>query len=86
MGTLAVTKGQTICVYVGGQGTVANLTATPMGAGWNEGGKGQDNSASSAAGGGGGASDVRYGGTAMADRKLVAAGGGGATNNSNCYG
>jgi len=85
-GTLAVTQGQTVYVFVGGQGTVANLTATPMGAGWNGGGNGQNNSVSSAAGGGGGASDIRFGGTALADRKLVAAGGGGSTNNGSCYG
>lgn len=85
-GTLAVTQGQTVYVYVGGQGVVANVTATPMGGGWNGGGNGQNNGTDNTVGGGGGASDIRYGGTALADRKLVAAGGGGSTNNGSCTG
>jgi len=65
-GTLAVTPGQTLYIYVGGQGGATG------GAGYNGGGTG-----SSAGGGGGGASDVRYGGTALANRKIIAGGGGG---------
>jgi len=60
-GTLAVTPGQTLYVYVGGAG-VGNV------AGFNGGGGG--------ARAGGGASDVRVGGTALADRVIVAGGGG----------
>lgn len=61
-GTLYVTPGETLEVYVGGQGT------SPTG-GWNGGGDGNN-------GGGGGASDVRQGGSALANRVIVAGGGG----------
>jgi subtilisin-like proprotein convertase family protein len=65
-GTLAVTPGQVINIFVGGAG------GTPT-AGFNGGGTG----GSANAGGGGGASDVRFPGASSADRILVAAGGGG---------
>ncbi len=85
-GTLAVTPGQTLYIFVGGQGTVAIGEGVPSGAGWNGGGLGQTNASITSAGGGGGASDVRAGGTALGNRVIVAAGGGGSTNNSSCYG
>jgi hypothetical protein len=69
-GTLSVTPGSTLYVYVGqypGAGTTA---------GWNGGGQG-DCGGHSEGGGGGGASDVRVGGTGWNDRVIVAAGGGG---------
>ncbi|MBL7703176.1 MAG: hypothetical protein JNM14_13065 [Ferruginibacter sp.] len=65
-GTLAVTPGQVLNIFVGGAG------ATGTG-GFNGGGTG----GSANAGGGGGASDVRYPGTTIADRIIVGAGGGG---------
>jgi Secretion system C-terminal sorting domain len=65
-GFMAVTPGQVLNVFVGGQG------ATPSG-GFNGGGNG----GSTNAGGGGGASDIRVGGTAEVDRVIVAGGGGG---------
>lgn len=65
-GTLAVTPGQILNVFVGGQG------ATPTG-GFNGGGNGGTQNA----GGGGGASDVRVGGTSELDRVITAGGGGG---------
>ncbi len=65
-GTLAVTPGQVLNIFVGGQG------ATPTG-GFNGGGSG----GSTNAGGGGGASDIRVGGTAEVNRVLVAGGAGG---------
>ena len=65
-GTLAVTPGQVLNIFVGGQG------ATPT-AGFNGGGNG----GSTNSGGGGGASDVRFPGNGDADRILVAGGGGG---------
>lgn len=66
-GTLAVTPGQVLNIFVGGQGSVAT-------GGYNGGGLGGDLNA----GGGGGASDVRVGGITLADRVIVAGGGGGA--------
>lgn len=65
-GSLVVTPGQVLNVFVGGQG------ATPTG-GFNGGGNGGTQNA----GGGGGASDVRASGTNEADRVITAGGGGG---------
>ena len=64
-GVITVTPGQVLNLFIGGQGTV-NV------GGFNGGGAGNNNS-----GGGGGATDVRFGGTALANRILVAGGGGG---------
>lgn len=81
-GNLSVTPGETLYVYVGGQGTAAIGVDVPMGGGFNGGGNGMNNSVSpNVVGGGGGASDIRKGGTALANRVLVAGGGGGATEN-----
>jgi uncharacterized protein YjdB len=68
--SLAVSSGQVINVYVGGQGTNYNGSTSAGGA--NGGGNGYYNG-----GGGGGASDIRVGGTALANRVIVAGGGGG---------
>jgi hypothetical protein len=65
-GTLAVTPGQVLNIFVGGAG------ATPTG-GFNGGANGGNVNA----GGGGGASDVRVGGVAAANRVIVGAGAGG---------
>lgn len=70
-GRLAVTPGETLYVYVGGQN------------GFNGGGAGgygtySSNPPSGYAGNGGGATDVRRGGQALANRVIVAGGGGGA--------
>ena len=64
--TLAVTGGDTLYIYVGGQ-------ASGTTGGFNGGGDGD-----SGGFGGGGATDIRRGGSALADRILVAGGGGGA--------
>jgi hypothetical protein len=75
-GKLAVTPGETLTVYVGGQ------------AGYNGGGTGGINGNATGGpppgtygGDGGGASDVRKAGTALANRVIVAGGGGGAGHN-----
>ncbi|MCA6365332.1 MAG: T9SS type A sorting domain-containing protein [Bacteroidetes bacterium] len=65
-GWLAVTPGDVLNIFVGGQGS------TPAG-GFN----GGANGGSQNAGGGGGATDVRVGGTAEANRVITAGGGGG---------
>ena len=65
-GTLSVTPGQILNIFVGGAG------ATPT-AGFNGGGTGGNANS----GGGGGASDIRSPGSAAADRIIVAGGGGG---------
>ncbi|MFN8397048.1 MAG: HYR domain-containing protein [Bacteroidia bacterium] len=75
-GTLAVTPGQVLNLYVGG-GAIASTTG-----GYNGGGNaGAVGCPQAFGGGGGGASDVRVGGTALTDRVIVAAGGGGAAGN-----
>lgn len=68
-GELNVTAGETLYVYVGGQGTTST-------AGWN--GGGGPGGSTVQFGGGGGASDVRKGGTSLNQRVIVAGGGGGA--------
>jgi hypothetical protein len=72
-GDLAVTPGETLYIYVGGQST--SLTG-----GYNGGGNGDG-----AGKGGGGGTDVRQGGTALANRIIVAGGGGGAGYWSNLH-
>lgn len=70
-GTLAVTPGQVLNIYVGGSGNCPQ-------AGWNGGGGGQNaNTTANRSCGGGGATDIRIGGTALSNRVIVAAGGGG---------
>jgi hypothetical protein len=76
-GTLTVTPGETLYIYVGGGGTTS-----PAGFFNGGGAAGTGNTAPSAVGGGGGgASDVRQGGNALANRVIVACGGGGAGGN-----
>lgn len=81
-GQLDVTPGETLYVYVGGQGTVSIGDAVPSGGGFNGGGDGTTNSSPDSSGGGGGASDVRQGGSTLNERVIVAAGGGGSTDNT----
>jgi large repetitive protein len=72
-GSLALTAGQTISVYVGGKGGNAGGVM-----GWNGGGQGGlDVGAGQHGGSGGGATDIRVGGTALANRVIVAGGGAG---------
>ena len=71
--TMAVTPGQVLNVYVGGQGGNGTSLAGGLG-GYNGGGVGGP----TGGGGGGGATDIRLGGNALSDRVLVAAAGGGA--------
>ena len=78
--TFAVTPGDSLLVYVGGQGGEA-VGSTPGAGGWNGGGAGgsafgeRGGRAGKAGSGGGGATDIRQGGSGLADRILVAAGG-----------
>jgi len=72
--TIAVTPGETVAVFVGGQG--GNGASGTGGAGGFNGGA-NGGSVDDGGGGGGGASDVRQGGTSLTDRVVVAGGGGG---------
>ena len=70
-GTMNVTPGQVLEIYVGGQGNCPS-------AGFNGGGKGQNaNTAANASCGGGGATDIRISPYSVNDRQIVAGGGGG---------
>ena len=84
IGTLAVSAGSTLYLYVGGQGQSGGTTDQNNAGGWNGGGYGgYDNSGQvQNGGGGGGASDIRYGGQALGNRVIVAAGGGGSANSA----
>ena len=75
-GRLAVTPGETLYFYVGGQG---GSTAAIGTGGFNGGGTADDSDYDNddSGGGGGGASDVRRGGNSLSNRKIVAGGGGG---------
>jgi len=86
-GNLSVTAGNTVYVYVGGQGESFESCNTYMKnlpvneGGWNGGGDSYGGTWPGT--GGGGASDVRYGGTSISNRKIVAGGGGGGGNSGN---
>jgi uncharacterized protein (TIGR02145 family)/prepilin-type N-terminal cleavage/methylation domain-containing protein len=74
-GELFLIQGQTLYIYVGGQGGIYQT------GGWPNGGDGGDTNASHTAWRGykgGGSSDIRMGGQALTDRIIVAGGGGGA--------
>jgi len=76
-GVLKVTPGETLHVYVGGQGQAVTI-AGPIGGGFNGGGGAGGIAVSGGTrGGGGGGSDARQGGNSVANRKIVAGGGGG---------
>lgn len=72
-GSLAVTGGEELYIYVGGIGADSEQGA---GGGYNGGGNGQ----LSSGGGGGGATDIRVGGMDLSHRVAVAGGGGGANS------
>ena len=76
-GTIAVTPGEVLNVYVGGIGLAMNTPPLTLYGGWNGGGNSYSEAGSSYGASGGGASDVRRGGTALSNRIIVAAGGGG---------
>ncbi len=73
-GSLPVTPGQVLKIYVGGMGVDGSYYGAGIG-GWNGGGTGGYSFFGPTGGGGGGATDLRIGGTALVDR-MVAAGGG----------
>ena len=93
-GEIDLEKGDTLYVYVGGQGLNPNAYQVAMGGGWNGGGNGnrQHNSNSVIAEGGGGATDVRLVASSSIDswqhfdslksRIMVAAGGSGSARYS----
>ena len=80
--TLNVRPGQTLNIYVGGQGQGYDGARLRINkGGWNGGGSAHYNHI----GAGGGATDIRIGGTALANRVIVAGAGGG-SGGSDCPG
>lgn len=78
-GTLSVTPGETLYLYVGGQGGAGNSSGA-----WPNGGDGNQNyfvaggsNVDIRSGGGGGSSDIRQGGNAQSNIVALAGGGGG---------
>jgi hypothetical protein len=74
--TIPVTPGETLFVYVGGQGVAASSGVPGVG-GFNGGGSGGGAPTTGVGAGGGGGSDVRQGGNGLNNRVVVAGGGGG---------
>ena len=82
-GTITVTPGDILDIYVGGQGgSGVGHTCTFGSGGYNGGGSGYAKCSSSGGGGGGGASDIRVSPYALANRVVVAGGGGGGGGNN----
>lgn len=71
-GSLTVTTGQVLYLFVGGKGSDGWNTASTISGGYNGGGSTVNQS-----GGGGGATDIRIGGLNLSNRVAVAGGGGG---------
>jgi hypothetical protein len=77
--TISVTPGETLAVFVGGEGTIGAACYSEYGngiGGFNGGGDGGSAGYGDIGDGAGGASDVREGSSALSDRILVAGGGG----------
>jgi hypothetical protein len=82
-GALEVTPGDTYEIYVGGTGDDrSTIDPESHAGGFNGGGDGGAMGGNGTGPGGGGATDVRYDGSALADRIMVAAGGGGSASSA----
>lgn len=76
--TITVTPGETLAIFVGGEGTGDTSNCSPGSeGGFNGGGAGGSENYCLNGTGGGGASDVRQGGDELRNRVIVAGGGGG---------
>ena len=82
IGTMPAVGGETLYIYVGGQGSTSNNVSAAAPGGWNGGGTSFGSSSSDPAGGGGGATDIRLNGNSLYDRIIVAGGGGGGGEDS----
>ena len=76
-GNYTLTSGQTLYLYVGGQGAGSTDQKTALAGGFNGGGIGYNGDAGGRAASGGGASDIRIGGNTLGNRVIVAGAGGG---------
>ena len=84
VGTMPVSGGETLNVYVGGIGGYSSDGQAS--GGWNGGGTTYASSNTEPAAGGGGASDIRINGTTLYNRIIVAGGGGGGGEDSSDQG
>ncbi len=76
--TISVTSGETLAIFVGGEGTGDTSNCSPgYEGGFNGGGNGASEKYCLNGTGGGGASDVRQGGDELGNRVIIAGGGGG---------
>jgi hypothetical protein len=76
-GNYPLTSGQTVYVYVGGQGSGSTSTYAAISGGFNGGGIGYNGDANGRAASGGGGSDIRINSNSLSNRAIVAGGGGG---------
>ena len=76
-GNYPLTSGQTVYVYVGGQGSGSTSTYAAISGGFNGGGIGYNGDADGRAASGGGGSDIRINSNSLSNRAIVAGGGGG---------
>ena len=76
-GNYPLTSGQTVYVYVGGQGSGSSSLGGAISGGFNGGGIGYNGDADGRAASGGGGSDIRINSNSLANRAIVAGGGGG---------
>ena len=76
-GNYPLTSGQTVYVYVGGQGSGSSSLGGAISGGFNGGGIGYNGDANGRAASGGGGSDIRINSNSLANRAIVAGGGGG---------
>ena len=76
VGNMSLNNGQTIYIYVGGQGTSSNVNSySYIAGGFNGGGSLYTNTNGYYIGSGGGGTDIRLNGTALTNRIIVAGGG-----------
>ena len=76
-GNYPLTSGQTVYVYVGGQGSGSSSLGGAISGGFNGGGIGYNGDANGRAASGGGGSDIRINSNSLSNRAIVAGGGGG---------
>ncbi|WP_027084142.1 glycine rich domain-containing protein [Cohnella panacarvi] len=79
-GEIALTAGQVLNIFVGGQGSSYGSSGVLIAGGWNGGGDAYSQGSTYNGASGGGATDIRLGGTALSNRIIVAGGGGGSAD------
>ncbi len=78
-GSISLTSGQSLYIYVGGQGSGSTGILASISGGFNGGGIGYNGDSSGRAASGGGGTDIRSTSNSLGNRVIVAGGGAGAT-------